>query len=69
MCVHNRRKKKQEEGVLLLLLFVEEWGKGGGGGGWIVIVPFYQASFNNTLQDFGFFPITSHKTSHNSGEN
>ena len=68
MCVHNRRKKKQEEGVLLLLLFVEEWGKGGGGG-WIVIVPFYQASFNNTLQDFGFFPITSHKTSHNSGEN
>ena len=44
-------------------------GGGGGKGGWIVIVPFYQASFNNTLQDFGFFPITSHKTSHNSGEN
>ena len=51
--------------------FCYSWksGEGGGEGGWIVIVPFYQASFNNTLQDFGFFPITSHKTSHNSGEN
>ena len=49
--------------------FCYSWESGGGGWGRIVIVPFYQALFNNTLQDFGFFPITSHKTSQNSGEN